>query len=57
MSECKWWGEGVEFVAYVESKNIARSAEQYAHVQKVLYALYNLFSKKTQNFAGKMQSN
>lgn len=57
MSECKWWGEGVEFVACVESKNIARSAEQYAHVQKVLYALYNLFSKKTQNFAGKMQSN
>lgn len=57
MSECKRKGGSVEFVAYVESKSIARSVEQYAHVQKVLYALYNLFSKNPQNFAGEMQNN
>lgn len=48
---------GENFLLMLESKSIARSSGQSAHVQKVLYALYILFSKKPQNFAGKMQNN
>lgn len=57
MSECTCQGKGVEFVAYVESRSIQRSAEAICSCSNVLYALYNLLSKKPQNFNVKMQYN